>query len=93
MNITADCTHSKIYQIFKYDYFEEIVYGTEPEIGNGIHKTQVKIVSSYFTGNYNIKQNITMNVNRNQKHGPLLHFIMCRITETKASSRLIILHS
>ena len=44
-------------------------------------RPQVRIVSSYFTGNYNIKQNITMNVNRRQKHGPLLHYI------TQAKSR------
>ena len=34
-----------------------------------------------------------MNVNRSQKHGPILHFITWKITETKASGRLIILHS
>ena len=72
---SADCTHSEIYQICKYDYSEEIVYRTEPEIGNSIHKTTGEIVSPYFTGNCNIKQNITMNVNRSQKHGPLLHYI------------------
>ena len=38
-------------------------------------KPQVRIVSSYFTCNYNIKQNITMNINKSQKHGPLLHLI------------------
>ena len=37
--ITAVCTHSEIYQTCKYDYSEEIVYRTEPEIGNSIHKT------------------------------------------------------
>ena len=31
-------------------------------------RPQVRIVSSYFTGNYNIKQNTTMNVNRSQKY-------------------------
>ena len=38
-------------------------------------RPQVRIVSSYFTGNYNIKQNTTMNVNRSQNHGPILHYI------------------
>ena len=37
--ITADCTHSEIYQTGKHDHSEEVVYRTEPEIGNRIHKT------------------------------------------------------
>ena len=36
---TADSTHSEIYQTCKYYYSEEIVYCTEPEIGNSIQKT------------------------------------------------------
>ena len=44
-------------------------------------RPQVRIVSSYFNDNYKIKQNTTMNVNRSQKHGPLLHYI------TQAKSR------
>ena len=39
-------------------------------------RPQVRIVSSYFTGNYNIKQNTTMNVNRSQKLGLILYFII-----------------
>ena len=40
-----------------------------------------RIVSSYFNDNCKVKQNKTMNVNRSQKHGPMLHFI------TQAKSR------
>ena len=58
-----------------HDYSEEIVYCTEPEIGDSYTRPQVGIVSSYFNDNYKIKQNTTMNVNRSQKHGPILHFI------------------
>ena len=42
---------------------------------------QVRIVSCNFNDNYKIKQNTTMNVNRNHKHGPILHYI------TQANSR------
>ena len=38
-------------------------------------RPQVRIVSSYFNDNYKIKQNTTMNVNRSQEHGPILHYI------------------
>ena len=38
-------------------------------------RPQVRIVSSYSSDKYKIKQNITMNVNRSQKHGPMLHCI------------------
>ena len=34
-------------------------------------RLQVRIVSSYFNDNYEIKRNTTMNVNRSQKHGPI----------------------
>ena len=44
-------------------------------------RPQVRIVSSYFTGHYNIKRNTTMNVNRSQNHGPMLHYI----TQAKSS--------
>ena len=44
-------------------------------------RPQVRIFSSYFTFNYNIKQNTIMTVNRSQKHGPILHYI------TQAKSR------
>ena len=44
-------------------------------------RPQVRIVSSYFNVKFKIKQNTTMNVNRNQKHGPILHYI------TQAKSR------
>ena len=44
-------------------------------------RPQVRIVSSYFNDNFKIKQNTTMNVNKNQKHGPILHYI------TQAKSR------
>ena len=47
-------------------------------------RQQVRIVSSYFTGNYNIKQNTTMNVKRSQKHGPILHYVtQAKSTTTK----------
>ena len=39
MKITADYTHSEIYQTCKYDHSEGIVHRTEPEISNSIHKT------------------------------------------------------
>ena len=38
-------------------------------------RPQMRIVSSYFNDNYEIKQNTTMNVNRSQKHGLILHYI------------------
>ena len=44
-------------------------------------RPQVRIVSFHFTGNYNIKQNTTMNVNRSQKREPILHYV------TQAKSR------
>ena len=40
MNQDYSRLHTReIYQTCKYDYSEEIVYRTEPEIGNSIHKT------------------------------------------------------
>ena len=45
-------------------------------------RSQVRIVSFTFSDNYNIKRNTTMNVNRSQKHGPILYIIIYRITET-----------
>ena len=44
-------------------------------------RPQVRIVSCTFNDNYKIKQNTTMNVNRSQKPGPILHYI------TQAKSR------
>ena len=44
-------------------------------------RPQLRIVSFYFNDNYKIKQNTLMNVNRGQKHGPVLHYI------TQARSR------
>ena len=38
-------------------------------------RPQVRIVSCNFSDNYNIKRNTTMNVNRSQKHGHILHCI------------------
>ena len=38
-------------------------------------RPQVRIVSFNFSDNYNIKRNTTMNFNRSQKHGPILHYI------------------
>ena len=46
-------------------------------------RPQVRIVSFNFSDNFNIKLNTTMNVNRSQKHGPILHYI------TQAKSRTI----
>ena len=37
-------------------------------------RAQVRIVSSYFSDNYNIEQNTTINVNSSQKHGPISHY-------------------
>ena len=39
IKITADCTHTEIYQTCKYNYSEEIAYRTESEIVNSIHQT------------------------------------------------------
>ena len=44
-------------------------------------RPQVRIVSCNFNDNYKIKQNTILNVNRSQKHGPILHYI------TQAKSR------
>ena len=44
-------------------------------------RPQVKIITFNFSDNYNIKRNTAMNVNRSQKHGPILHYI------TQAKSR------
>ena len=38
-------------------------------------RPQVITVSSYFNDNYIIKKNTTVNVNRSQTHGPMLHYI------------------
>ena len=52
-------------------------------------RPQVGIVSSYFKDNYKIKQNTTMNVNRSQKHGPMLHYI----TQAKSrTTKITIMH-
>ena len=37
-------------------------------------RPQVRIVSCKFNDNYKFKQNTTMNVNRSQKHGPILYY-------------------
>ena len=44
-------------------------------------KLAIAHTRSYFNDNYKIKQNTTMNVNRSQKHGLILHYI------TQAKSR------
>ena len=44
-------------------------------------RPQLRIVSFNFSDNYNIKRNTAVNVNRSQKHGPVLHYI------TQAKSR------
>ena len=52
-------------------------------------RPQVRIVSSYFNNNYKIKQNTTMNVNRSQKHGPMLNYI----TQAKSrTTKITIMH-
>ena len=48
-------------------------------------RPQVRIVSSYFSDNCKIKQNKTMNVNRSQKHGPILHITQAKSMTTKIS--------
>ena len=54
-----------------------------------IHKTQVRIVSFNFSDNCNIKRNTAMNVNRSQKHGPILHYI----TEAKSrNTKITVMH-
>ena len=44
-------------------------------------RPQVRIVSFNFSDNLNIKRSTSTNVNRSQKHGPILHYI------TQAKSR------
>ena len=52
-------------------------------------RPQVRIVSSYFNDNYKIKQNTTINVNRSQKHGPILHCI----TQAKSNTtKITVMH-
>ena len=38
-------------------------------------RPQVRIVSCNFSDNYNIKRNTIVNVNRSQKHGPILYYV------------------
>ena len=52
-------------------------------------RPQVRIVSSYFDDNYKIKQNTTMNVNRSQKHGPILHYI---IQAKSRTTKITVMH-
>ena len=59
--------YSKVSDTFiDYEKKLKLCFSTRP---------QVRIVSFYFTGNYNIEQNKTMNVNSSQKHGPILHYV------------------
>ena len=52
-------------------------------------RPQVRIVSFNFSDNYNIKRNTTMNVNRSQKHGPILHYI----TQAKSkTTKITVMH-
>ena len=52
-------------------------------------RPQVRVVSSYFNDNYKIKQNTTINVNRSQKHRPMLHYI----TQTKSrTTKITVMH-
>ena len=44
-------------------------------------RPQVRIVNCNFSDSYNIKRNTTMNVNKSQKHAPILYYI------TQAKSR------
>ena len=52
-------------------------------------RPQVRIVSFNFSDNYNIKQNTTMNVNRSQKHGPILHYIIQAKSKT---TKITVMH-
>ena len=54
-------------------------------------RPQVTIVSCNFSDNYNIKQNATMNVNRGQEHGPVLHYITQ--TESKTTKITVMHHT
>ena len=52
-------------------------------------RPQVRIVSCNFNDNYKIKQNTTMNVNRSQKHGTVLHYI----TQAKSkTAKITVMH-
>ena len=52
-------------------------------------RPRVRIVSSYLNDNYKIKQTTTMNVNRSQKHGPMLH----HITQAKSrTTKITVMH-
>ena len=48
-------------------------------------KLAMAYTRSYFNDSYKIKQNTTMNVNRSQKHGLILHYI----TQTKSRTTKI----
>ena len=52
-------------------------------------RPQVRIVSCNFSDNYKIKQNTTMNVNRSQKHGPIVHYI---IQTTSRTTKITVMH-
>ena len=52
-------------------------------------RPQVRSVSCNFNDNYKIKQNTTMNVNRSQKHGHMLHYI----TQAKSkTTKITVMH-
>ena len=52
-------------------------------------RPRVRIVSFNFSDNCNIKRNTAMNVNRSQKHGPILHYI----TQAKSkTTKITVMH-
>ena len=82
IKITAGCTDRKKYTAFGNTIIlrrQLIIQRQKLVIAHT--KPQVRIVSSYFTCNCNLKRTTTMNVNGSQKRGPTLHYI------TQAHSR------
>ena len=52
-------------------------------------RPQVKTVSFNFSDNYNIERNTTMNANRSEKHGSILHYI----TQAKSgTAKITVMH-
>ena len=49
--------------------------GLSQKLVTSYTRPQVRIISFNSSDNCNIKRNTAMNVNRNQKHRPILHYI------------------
>ena len=87
IKITADCTHSEFTKLANMITLKRLLIAQSEKLVTAYTRPQVRIVSCNFNDNYKIKQNATMNVNRSQKHGPILHYI----TQTKSRTTKITL--